>query len=333
MTNNESSEPSNFSRENSKLREALKRESDALYSDADGSPTLRESFVAYLDELGTSASLREFDNEKLIASLENQSALRAFLHDDSRELRYQRFLSFSDNVITGSPIDSTLDDDGLLPTILSVGMFQLNLVSRGRFLRGGIDRGLLYMGEGYVTGPALLSAVKAEEKCAIYPRVLVTAKAMEAVPMLTRFYGQISRTPHNDYIIIDEDNCFFINYLAFIESDSPVREDAVGEGLEMHAQAVTKGLNAFRNNERVRSKYEWAAQYHNWARLEFFSDWVVPKSADPSNYLVLDASNNNAPFAARECRYIADADTSGFRVALDDCRHSMDERTSTKADW
>ena len=190
-------------------KERLRAEARELYSE-DGQPSLPESFVAYLDSLGTQEAMKSFTNDDLMSLIQDNDDLTWFLHGDRDDYR-QRFLSFSDNVAVGTPVDTSYGDGGLLNTVFSVATYQLNRVVRGRFLRGGIARGLLYMDDRHAVGPALVEAVLVEEKLAIYPRVIVTDEAMRDVGVELAYYADPWESPHNRYLARDADSVF-VNY-------------------------------------------------------------------------------------------------------------------------
>jgi len=79
------------------------REERLLYSDANGDPVLKESYVAYLDALGTRARVGALDDLGLRQELLLRR-YRWFLHDEEWQKGYQRFLAFTDNVVIGTPV-------------------------------------------------------------------------------------------------------------------------------------------------------------------------------------------------------------------------------------
>jgi hypothetical protein len=94
---------------------------------------------------------------------------RWFLHDDEWEGQTQRFLSFSDNVVLGVPINASSPGGYGLGILLGwIHAYQVNMTNNGLFLRGGIAAGDLYVVDRFVTGPALVDAVVIEEEVAIY---------------------------------------------------------------------------------------------------------------------------------------------------------------------
>lgn len=250
-------------------RKALRDEARALYSDGDGAAVLRDSFVAYLDSLGTKEAMDILDDEGLRDLLRDSEELAWFLHDEEAETYRQRTLSFSDNVVVGTPVDATYGDGGLFNLVFGVACYQLNRVVRGRFLRGGIARGPLYVDDRHVVGQALVRAVLLEEHEADVPRVLVDEGAMAGVAVELGYYRDPWEAPHNRYLARDGDRVF-VNYLAVVEEDTVWRLEAVDEGLVAHRERVAEGLQRHEDNAKVRAKYVWAAKYHDWICSDFF---------------------------------------------------------------
>lgn len=144
---------------------------------------MKESYVVYLDSLGTKDRMADLDDTKLPADLELLSH-RWFLQHEDGEADYQRFLSFTDNVVVGTPVVTDRYGErgyGLGMLLNSVGAYQMNMTARGEFIRGAVSRGPLYMDDRTVTGSALVDAVILEEGVASYPRVVLSQSCVEVV--------------------------------------------------------------------------------------------------------------------------------------------------------
>jgi len=181
--------------------DVARKASRALYSDDASEPTLLPSFVVYLDELGTSARLGGMTNDDLRADLRAYDDLRWFLDDDSTDWAadIQRVLYFSDNLVVAAPVDVATDncDFGLFYHIWAAGAYQLNMALRGRVLRGGITVGDAYADDTFVTGPALLEAVRLEEEVAVNPRSCSMRSVKLSRSRNSTMVGTpTSRTPH-----------------------------------------------------------------------------------------------------------------------------------------
>lgn len=249
----------------------LHEEARALYVDKNGDPVLRPSFAIYLDEMGAAARYESMTDDDLRSQLALLDRYRWFLHDEAWEGDFQRFLSFSDNVVVGSPIFP--DSPGGMGLGLQLGSvigYQLNLAAKGYFLRGAIAAGDLYMDERIVAGPALIEAVRLEEAVALYPRVVLSDVCVELVLEDLRSYSSGFSSPWNEQLLVDADSRIFLNYLIGVAGDEiPGQIDA---GLREHKKSISQNLVAFPTEGRVREKYVWAAHYHNFVQREFFPE-------------------------------------------------------------
>lgn len=238
-----------------------------LYEDEQGRPILKDSIVLYIDELGTTAALRDLTNDDLRQVIKDHSELGWFLHSpDTNEI--ERSVRFSDNTVVGAPVSEDADG-GTFHLAFSAATYQCNLAMRGRFVRGGLARGPLHIGDSYVTGEGLVTAVKLEEEEAVFPRVLVQrtlylGMLQEAIPYLDPY-----DSPENRFVLLDADGELFVNYLAVLSEDG---DDAVAAGLGQHREVVERMLETHGATERVRRKYAWVAQYHNWICSDRFYD-------------------------------------------------------------
>ena len=125
----------------------------------------------------------------------------------------RRVTQFSDSVVV-SYLKDEMGGNGMNSIIHDVHRLQLDLVTRGVFLRGAITSGLLHHDENLVFGPALNEAV-ALEKLANYPRVILDGQLLDEVG-LKRFSNQEigkewSRTT-DSMAIEDFDGLFYVDY-------------------------------------------------------------------------------------------------------------------------
>jgi len=241
-----------------------------LYTDDEERPVFRDSFVAYLDSLGTKVRTSRMTDEDLHRHLDRLEGNQWFLHDDSSsDSERQSFLSFSDNVVVGLPIDDEQIAGEMILLVEAVAMYQLNETVLDIFLRGAVTRGPLYMSRKIAIGAALNDAVELEENTANFPRVLVSGSCRTVIQGDEDWRATNGFSSWRQMLVEDEDGEFFVNYLIVVEYDG---DEEIFPGLERHTRAVIHGLDEFALVPRVRSKYVWAAKYHN-----FFIDQFYPE--------------------------------------------------------
>lgn len=254
--------------ENRKLKLKTERK---LYADDDGLPILRRSCVMYLDELGTSARLSNYDNEMLRQDIDVYDRTRDILHSEAtNDQDSQRSLYFSDNVVVVEPIGEdtfTGPNPTLLAQTICAAIYQLNLAITGRVLRGGIAIGNAYADGNFVTGPAHLSAVLLEETQAEVPRILLDSEAVKiAKEAITD--DKPNESVFSDILLVDDDKKVFVNYLPLVFEDENIKGALSPiSGLEKHRDHIISMLQAFKGTA-VAGKYEWLASYHNFVILE-----------------------------------------------------------------
>jgi len=236
----------------------------SLFFDESEIPILRQSFCVFLDALGFVELVKEVT--------ENGSAdelLVQFFNIHKESSDYWKNMTplwehkcFTDNVVFACPLDNeNVDSEGLFGTVFSsAGMHQLDMMMAGFFLRGAMTLGPLHLSENFVFGKAVIDAAELE-KAANFPRIGISAGVMEEVYNHFESYDYIQSSPHNETILID-DGVFFLNYLdPLIDGNSA--EDIEFHGFYRHRELVLANLEKFQNKNKVRTKYEWSARFHN----------------------------------------------------------------------
>lgn len=180
--------------------------------------------------------------------------------------------SFTDNFAFGIPVNNDAESElGVFFT--NITSHQLYLAVNGLFMRGAITVDQLYMDEHMVFGPALINAVMIEKENAIYPRVVLGPCAIKKMLKHLEYYSA-GHAPQVNYILLDEDGQYFINYLkATIDlSQSLYEEEVLQNSLEKareHQIQIIKCLEENEADQKIKDKYTWLAQYHNYFCIEF----------------------------------------------------------------
>lgn len=252
-------------------REELRVAARASYSPG-GLPTLIESNVVFVDLLGASDlmdALTDEDLRKFLAAMRNN--VDFFDAFDAYE-GTGRVVTFSDNVAGCSPVEQDEIDGGIMWPVLSAGAFQRNLTLNGFFIRGGITRGPVYADESTIIGSALVRAYKLEQET-VYPRVALDPAYIATLALGCIEWADVLNSTQNNCILVDrggegEDGVAFVNYLSFLSDADDEAE--FYECLELHRGLVADGLTHHAAHEKIGPKYQWAAEYHNWACEKWF---------------------------------------------------------------
>lgn len=166
--------------------------------------------------------------------------------------------AFTDNIVIGWPLQtSTPSSTGsaLYRALKKVSSFQLDMATRGFFVRGAVSVGEVFIDDIAVFGPALLDAYEAEQERADTPRVILTSSAVEAERRYRATYPSSESYALSRFIRTDADDERFISYL-----DADFLDDVV---IAQHRDAVEAKLNQFKGDTRICHKYRWVAEYHN----------------------------------------------------------------------
>lgn len=226
--------------------------------------SLRHSVVVFLDLLGFRQRMMDTAADadaasELLAEYDRvlNSALDPF-DDEESPFDYK---GFTDNFVLSIPLFRLHPEESVgWPTVLIAG-FQLKLACQGWFVRGGMTLGPYYMDRRIVFGAGLIDAYELESKTAVYPRVILNEEALAHSAEHLRYYADPYETaPQNSYLVLDEDERAFVNYL--YEAISDGFDDGSLATIAQHRDRV----NAVRgpSTGRVREKYDWVAAYHNY---------------------------------------------------------------------
>ncbi|WP_338838355.1 hypothetical protein WDR10_14000 [Kurthia gibsonii] len=239
-------------------------------------PELLESIVCFTDILGFSNLIKNTSDSDKGEILKDLHKHLNYCYKELDELNpYCSVKTFTDNIILAYPKHGDGESQyGSL--ITSFGRFQLNMILKGYFTRGGIALGNYYGDEIFAYGPALIEAYELESNKANYPRIVLSEKMVELISNhIAEFYGG-SGAPQIQEILCDkEDNICFINYLECIEEDFQEGGNLSQylEIIKSHKNQIESAIKYNLRNPKVMTKYSWVAKYHNY----FCDIYVSPK--------------------------------------------------------
>ncbi len=216
------------------------------YKDMTRSAELENRSQILLDELyGPLKTAREWLEDAYIELSESTPKDRFVLR------------AFTDNIVMGWPLTVSAVGPALCHALRKVSSFQLDMATRGFFIRGAIAVGDVFIDEVAVFGPALLDAYEAEQVYADTPRVILTDTAEKAEADYRTIYPKSENYPLSEYLSKDKDkdNRWFVNYLT---SGLQVEQLVAN-----HKDVVSAKLKEFHADRKILKKYQWVAQYHN----------------------------------------------------------------------
>lgn len=170
--------------------------------------------------------------------------------------------TFTDNIVIGTPIKNLHPEEYFGLIILDIIMYQVQMILRGFFIRGGWSIGNLYMDDNIVYGESIIEAYGLESGIANYPRIILSDDMKKMIEEHVGYYNEI-HPPQIYHVLEDENGKYFINYLYAIIADADYGYPIQFEYLKNHKCIVENQINRFSNESYIREKYEWSAFYHN----------------------------------------------------------------------
>jgi hypothetical protein len=143
------------------------------------------SLISYLDVLGMKDLLVQAGEDASVIAEVLERFRRFSVHEDyQKELWGSQFVNFSDLALRILPI---LTDANLkhrlgcfFQEVMDLCLMQANLVNRGVLVRGALTIGFICHEGGLTFGPGLAEAYRLEQQ-AIYPRIIISETAMQAL--------------------------------------------------------------------------------------------------------------------------------------------------------
>ncbi|MGX5487278.1 hypothetical protein [Bacillus thuringiensis] len=257
-------------------------------------PELLESIVCFTDILGFSNIVKETSESNKGTILKDLHAHLNYCYKELYELNpYGSIKTFTDNIILAYP--KHYDGEGQYGSLItSFGRFQLNMILKGYFTRGGIALGEYYGDEVFAYGPALIEAYDLESNKANYPRIILSDKMIKLIlNHIEEFYGGYEAPQLREILCDREDNICFINYLECIEEELQEEGDfeRYSQTIKNHKRQIESAITQNLSNPKVMVKYSWIAKYHNY----FCDVYLLPKikSEYLNEYKISNLSSGN----------------------------------------
>ncbi len=265
--------------------------------------------VCFMDILGFSELIENYDTDITSTVLqdiqESFSLAKKYLfeneHQNKEIVRHLKYQTFSDCICISIPYydneSDFLSNFNLLITY--VRGFQLAMMAKGFFTRGGISTGSHYADSNIIFSKGLVSAYLIESTKAVYPRVVVDRTIIERI--LGYNQQKVKSSALDKVIIIDWENIAFLNPFGLGESSihqfesmfaqlkhdsnepltevlstltKTMSEMTVGlwknvseqekKEIENIKRKIAENIWLHRKNERILSKYLWLYEFVKW---------------------------------------------------------------------
>lgn len=221
--------------------------------------------VTFLDILGFRELIRTRSAEEVDQIIKLTRRHAADEKGEQQELGL-RTVAFSDSVIRMRKASET---SGLHFELMDLLHAQAGLLSFGVLVRGGIALGEVFQEGDRIFGPGFVEAYELESKVAVYPRIVVAPKVLDALvrgslPMdhaLEDELGYVMET-----LAVGDDGIYSIDYLRAFKWELDEPED-YPDYLATHRKVVADLGTAIRGGPGAPSSLElkanWLAGYHN----------------------------------------------------------------------
>ncbi|MCD4729940.1 MAG: hypothetical protein K8R74_05035 [Bacteroidales bacterium] len=263
-----------------------------------------EYIVAFVDILGFTDFVKKYDSGLLPNVLEEIDA--AFMtsndfltmnqsrneHDMFNWKKYLKVKLFSDCLCAAIPTKINYNDwyYNFLFFNLYIATYQILLMEKGFFSRGGISMGSFFSNENMIFSGVLVTSVELEKK-AIYPRVLISN---ELLKLISQHPEANSKVLSEMFAYTSEDD-FFLNAFNIEKCVNLLTQESI-EKINLqnpeHAKFLKKGMQKtksfevkqnqdsirnikknirrnmlnYKDNEKVLNKYIW---------LKYLLDWTI----------------------------------------------------------
>lgn len=190
--------------------------------------------------------------------------------------------AFSDSIIRARRIDSAANKRhpiGLLYYELSDLLYaQVNLLTRGVLLRGGLVVDEIHATRQMIFGPGLVAAYELEAGFARFPRIAIASsvlRALETNPLLRAAHHDVATEQSYIRKLVrqGDDGVWFLDYLwaSEHEADDPIDYPSF---LIIHRNLIISGMTAEKRLTSTAQKYVWLARYHNHRIVNLTDKWL-----------------------------------------------------------
>lgn len=276
------------------------------------------AIVAFVDLLGFSERVADIVIPEDLGQIEKsvKSIQTYFTSPGYNELNLihgRTSLAFSDCIVFAASLGARSvklmgQFDAILSNLSHLASSQSMCVSKGHFIRGGVDVGMWYSHEDVLISPAMISAYRLEQ-AACFPIISVSKRLYDILSAhreRSNYHESIDPVPHLFRTIKDEDGSiiYYLDYIsvgveeldwkfnkglydAYMSAppESKQRDEIMEEGYNLSLQnwfrihgAMIKRALRNADSEKIRKKYLFLADYHNEKAKAYLKE--------PTEYLI-----------------------------------------------
>lgn len=227
-------------------------------------PDEKDYIVAFIDILGFSESIREYDSGKKpqllnqIKKAVNSAGdflSKQYLKPTSNFDNWKEHLKlqfFSDCLCVAIPSSfSTFDFlDNFVFISMYISIYQNLLMVKGFFSRGGISIGSYYSDNFIIFSGALLDSVEIEKSKAKYPRVVLSDKLVDKLKTTKSDIKEVLKRA----LVVDEDNNVFLNNFDIYSVTEFIIEDSIKKLSKKNKEIVNESIKTKAETDKYEIK-------------------------------------------------------------------------------
>lgn len=241
------------------------------YFEQDGTPRLHDTFVLFMDLLGTRgvrAGAASAQHLKAVRAAVMRARDACFCEAD--ETTWDTVRWFSDNLAIGYPVNGSRATCRLAELVVEAGYLQTAFIEAGLVGRGALCRGGYFADDTFIYGPALERAVMLEHDRAVHPRCVLDESSIAVAThgLIVEDANGIG-SPWRDHLALDPHGVVFVNYLAIAQDDPAGYSIDMDALLLAHRDLIVKSLHCYDGYGAIEEKYRWLAGYH-----DFVVEWI-----------------------------------------------------------
>lgn len=198
------------------------------------------------------------DTLNFISELETEK-----FEDDAKEITV-----FSDSIVISYPVEIP---GSVFSLILDVIHIQLDMMSKGILLRGGITVGQLCHKDNIVYGPAMVEAYELESKSAIYPRVIISEKVFLSAALNPDNSIEEDLEWITSLLERDRDGQWYVDFLR--QQQEASHDYDYFKALLKIKKLIVDEIEQNETKPNVQMKYEWLKSYFNEAVKDLDEDF------------------------------------------------------------